>query len=245
MVWTPAPDPTLRLADHVRACAFDDVTILLDLQRSRYASISAHHWQILGTVADLDPNANAPARGSTGPSSEPAARQLAEPLLRQGLLTTSPRLHARPHLRLAEPRSTLDPAATGGFPGIGLTARFLMAAAGSAWWLRWRSLLQIAQRVQDRHPRTEAVTGPRRRERLAAAVAAFDTLRPLVFTARERCLFDSIALVCFLAREGLATRWVIGVATHPFRAHSWVQDGDTVLNDLHEHVRGFRPILAV
>jgi hypothetical protein len=35
------------------------------------------------------------------------------------------------------------------------------------------------------------------------------------------------------------------VTTRPFGAHSWVQDGTMVLNDQHEHVRGFRPILVV
>jgi len=81
--------------------------------------------------------------------------------------------------------------------------------------------------------------------RLRAALVTYEKLRPLVFTARDQCLFDSLALMNFLADECLFPRWVVGVKTSPFRAHSWVQFGDTVLNDQHENVRRFRSILVV
>lgn len=70
-------------------------------------------------------------------------------------------------------------------------------------------------------------------------------LRPLLFTAHDRCLHDSLALVNFLASESVSATWVIGVRTDPFAAHAWVQTGDLVLNDQHEHVRRFRPIVTV
>lgn len=76
-------------------------------------------------------------------------------------------------------------------------------------------------------------------------MAAYEKLRPLAYTARERCLYDSLALLNFLAGEGLFPTWVIGVRTRPFGAHSWLQSGPVVLNDLHDHVRRFRPILVV
>ena len=80
---------------------------------------------------------------------------------------------------------------------------------------------------------------------IARAIAAYETLRPFVFTARDKCLQDSLALIGFLASEGLFPHWVIGVKTRPFGAHSWVQLGPTVLNDHHDHVRQFVPILVV
>lgn len=83
------------------------------------------------------------------------------------------------------------------------------------------------------------------RPRLDDTVAAFHALRPLLFTARDRCLNDSLALVAFLAREGIASRWVIGVRVQPFGAHAWVQVDGLVLNDLHENVRHYEPILVV
>lgn len=80
---------------------------------------------------------------------------------------------------------------------------------------------------------------------LQEAVARFDGLRPLAFTAKDKCLFDSLALTIFLRREGFDARWVIGVIARPFQAHAWVQEGSAVLNDLHENVGRFAPILVV
>jgi hypothetical protein len=77
------------------------------------------------------------------------------------------------------------------------------------------------------------------------AIATYDRLRPLVLTKHDRCVHDSLTLLGFLASEGLFPHWVIGVKTGPFGAHSWVQSGATVLNDLHENVRRYRPILVV
>jgi len=39
--------------------------------------------------------------------------------------------------------------------------------------------------------------------------------------------------------------FVIGVATKPFLAHSWVQIGEYVLNDTAEHAQDFKPILSI
>jgi len=80
---------------------------------------------------------------------------------------------------------------------------------------------------------------------MKACASAFERLRPLVFTAQEKCLYDSLALMAFLASEGLFPRWIIGVKTGPFGAHAWVQSGHTVLSDQHEYVRRFQPILVV
>ena len=76
-------------------------------------------------------------------------------------------------------------------------------------------------------------------------VEAFLHLRALYFTTKDECLFDSLVLVEFLARHGLYPTWVIGVSTNPFKAHSWVQVGDRVLNDLPERVSMFTPILVI
>jgi hypothetical protein len=77
------------------------------------------------------------------------------------------------------------------------------------------------------------------------AALVFEKLRPLAFSTKDCCLRDSLALARFLALQGLHARWVIGIKTRPFGAHAWVQHDHLVLNDHHEHVSGFRPILVV
>jgi hypothetical protein len=77
------------------------------------------------------------------------------------------------------------------------------------------------------------------------AVSSYMRLRPFLFTAHDKCLLDSLTLIRFLARRRMFPAWVIGVRTRPFAAHSWVQSAGLVLNDVHEHVRSYTPILVV
>ena len=76
-------------------------------------------------------------------------------------------------------------------------------------------------------------------------LTSFLWLRALCYTAQRRCLFDSLVLSVYLTREKIPCTFVIGVATKPFLAHSWVQIGESVLNDTAERVQDFKPILSV
>lgn len=75
-------------------------------------------------------------------------------------------------------------------------------------------------------------------------VAIFDALRP-TFPVNYKCLFDSLALIEFLARYRLFPTWAYGVEIEPFNAHCWVQEGDILFNDIAEEVRRYTPIMAV
>ena len=128
--------------------------------------------------------------------------------------------------------------------------RFARSVASAACWIRCRSLQSIARDVARRRsrlrgPRLERNEADGAIEAMKPALAAYDALRPFVFTARDECLLDSLALLNFLSHDGFAPRWVLGVRTGPFAAHAWLQEGQTVLNDQHEYVRQFRPILVV
>ena len=125
-----------------------------------------------------------------------------------------------------------------------LCVRFAKAASSAYLSLRLRSLQSIASNVLRRRLRSRSGSASDDRS-LREGVAAYTQLRPLVFTVRDKCLFDSLAMLDFLAAEGLHVNWLIGVKTHPFTAHSWLQSGSFVLNDHHEHVRSYRPILGV
>jgi hypothetical protein len=60
-----------------------------------------------------------------------------------------------------------------------------------------------------------------------------------------KCFLRSFMLLRRLAREGHSARWVIGVTTWPFRAHCWLQSGDVVLDDDHDRVAAYAPILTL
>ncbi len=233
----------LRLASHVRACSCGHGVILLDLRCGRYLGISGTVSSTLAGHIDGWPPGYEPLDGHA--AKRDSVHSAAQSLISRGILTQQP-VDPTPTVSLEEATASLDAEATPGCGAFGVRhlLRFTTSFAAAAWGLRYRSLQAIACSVATRRarlpmPEAESVQAMR------SDVAAYEALRPFVFTAREKCLLDSLTLVSFLAKEGLAARWVIGVKTNPFGAHSWVQSGTTVLNDQHEYVCQFRPILVV
>lgn len=241
---TPAATwrPLLSLAAHVRACRVGEEVILMDLARGRYLGIGA-----AASAALRDVVSDWPGR-DIGVTGQGAGRQLplaAERLLRQGLLST-----ARPTAAVQlppAPRHSIDVQDDAAAMPMRTADMIEMAraAAGAAWSLRFRSIETqaslIARQRASRARDSPAMDPPR----LRSAVATYEKLRPLFFTARDKCLLDTYALLRFLAGRGLFPQGVIGVRTKPFRAHAWVQQGDLVLNDQRENVARFTPILAL
>jgi hypothetical protein len=82
-------------------------------------------------------------------------------------------------------------------------------------------------------------------ERARQLMEVFGRLRVFLFSHREECLHDSLALLEFLARYGIFPDWVFAVRARPFVAHCWVQYQDVVFNDTAEHVGGYTPIMVV
>lgn len=113
-------------------------------------------------------------------------------------------------------------------------------------WLRWKSFRDVVSRFENRERKNTSFTNARPDlTRLRKRVAVFRRLRPLLFTAYEKCLFDSLALNEFLRLSGIAPRWIFGVRSDPFGAHCWLQLADVVVNDDPEHVQQFTPIMAI
>ncbi|WP_425259076.1 lasso peptide biosynthesis B2 protein [Rubrivivax sp. RP6-9] len=220
--------------------------ILLDLRRSRYLGVPGTRFAALAAVVSGWPDPDGTTQGATlqGPADVDA---LAAPLLRQGLLSlnpSAPRAHA--NAPLAEPARSLNAEELVDAVSVDAvrTVRFVRCSASAALSLRLLSLQRIADRITTRRGQGVAKTTGPASHALRVAVAAYLRLRPLLLTAQDRCLQDSLSLLGFLGAEGWRPNWVIGVTTQPFRAHAWVQAGDLVLSDLHENVRRYTPILV-
>lgn len=233
--------PRLRLADHVRACCADGQIILLDLRRNRYVGVGARPSltsAIEGWPASPD---------EAGPPAAPThfARMLA-PLVAQGLVTDKPKKARLPTQQLEAPGRSLNADDSAPHPPVGWhrACRFHRSAAAASLRLRCQSLAGIADAVATRRASPPGPGDASTLEIAQEAVAAYQRLRLFAFSAHDRCLHDALTLVGFLAAEGIAAHWVIGVRTRPFGAHSWAQIGDIVLNDQHEQVRRFAPILV-
>jgi Transglutaminase-like superfamily len=226
----------------MRSCVVGDQVVLLDLKRSRYLGLSRRQWNSVTTSTGPDGANASHAHGRSGSGSRP----FVESLLRKRILTTAPAPRERQPAHLLSPATSIDVRRTATDPHISAAdiCRFAGAAALAALWLRFRSLDSITRFIEGRHRECDR-RDTTRAARLTRSVAVFDRLRPLAFTSKDKCLYDSLTLTIFLAGRSIAAQWVIGVAARPFEAHSWVQDGSEVLNDLHENVGRFTPLLVV
>ena len=235
------------LAPHVYPCVTDDHVVLLDLERDKYVGVGREQMSSLATQVR-----GWPLIGSATAADERSPNTRAEAVLARmlaaGMLTTDASVgkEARPikmpvaAAPLVEPQLEWRPAF-----GLRDVVRFLFASAITALLLRLLPIRAVMRGVMERKARAVARAERFDAEVARQATAAFIRLRPLVFGAQDRCLYDSLSLTRFLSYYGQFPTCVIGVQTGPFGAHCWVQDGDVVLNDEPEYVRRFTPIFAV
>jgi hypothetical protein len=101
-----------------------------------------------------------------------------------------------------------------------------------------RTVSSVAGR-KNRHP--PATPDP---DAVRALVSAFQSLRSL-FPANYLCLFDSLALLYFLAMDGIYPTWVFAVRFDPWKAHCWLQTDTVLLNEEVDETSEYTPIMAI
>jgi hypothetical protein len=242
MSTTTPIQPEYRLADHVRACHVDGQVILLDLQRDKYIGVGGPLTSALSMRISGWPV-------STPDSSQPNGDEMERWVgnLRNQAMLVSASTPAPAYESLASPHDSLSHCEHAHAPGVSWR-RFLAlahAAVLTSHWLKRHRMATIARKLSALRPVYAWAGEVGQRRELRHASAWYQRMRPLVITSHDKCLHDSLTLLRFLAAEKLYPSWVVGVRTRPFAAHSWVQSGDLVLNDTHEYVRGFTPILVV
>jgi hypothetical protein len=235
-----------QLPLHVYACVCDRRVVLLDLRKDRYLALDAPSEQLLTRLVSGWPSLS---REKVLMSELPQTdRDIVAKLIEMGLLMgtsefgkdATPASIESPTMELVEEDPEVRPRIHGHH-----IANFLYSWAAAAFFFRRRPLEQIVSHVSRR--KEQNLVGDRMLDLAVASdlVSAFDFLRPLIFTARDACLFHSFALIQFLARYGVFPKWVFGVRAGPFAAHCWVQSANVVFNDTAEHARLFTPIMTV
>jgi hypothetical protein len=236
--------PAYALASHVFACLDGDRVVLLDLKQDRYFTFERMKARGLETFVAGWP---APPACDSGGGRIADGESIAQQLFQRGLLR-----HRRP---AGETGRQAIPLACRELPSdqygesqpwrLGHIVAFLIATLTAVFSLRCRSLESVVRRVKARKARSCHPPSLADLERARELTAVFIDLRPLLFSSRDKCLFESLVLIEFLASHGLFPGWVFGVQARPFAAHCWVQHGETVLNDTLEHLARYRPIMAV
>jgi hypothetical protein len=173
--------------------------------------------------------------------------ELVESLTRNGIITSNPAL-GKPFVESAcpvpESRIEAYESTTSEHVPLQWTLRALLACARIDLRLRTGALARTLAVTERRRLRAESSRAIRSTPHVSALVAAFQMFRPL-YPRSYLCLFDSLALLEFLAGYHILPRVVFGVVADPFQAHCWLQDGSTVINDELERVGKYKPILSV
>jgi hypothetical protein len=229
---------------HAYCCEFDDGAILLDLRSDTYLGIDAQHLSNLRACIGNWPNSDRIDR-EVEHHDVPASESLLVDLLARGILTTTPTSSQSPPA--PNPTTALTVTSSERMRRrIPLTqiAQFSIALLVVMSCLKRNRLPALLGWLRQRQfsiHRGNLVT----QEEIVKRLASFLRLRIWCYTARQRCLFDSLALTVYLTNAKIPCTFVIGVASKPFLAHSWVQIGDSVLNDTAEHAQNFKTILSI
>lgn len=234
--WMPA---------HVRACPTASGAVILDLKRNRYFGIGTKETRALFALEQNWSQANVHANQFLEPMPLDSALRLANHFVEAGFLSRDV-----PEATLTTGSIDLGGTLTsvgyevGHSVSIGLEhfVRFLRACAWSRRSLRSRTLYSVACEISGAK---QQPSQPFDAQRAVDLVCVFRRLRPFAFTAKDQCLFHALALVKFLSYYQVFPTWVIGVRARPWAAHSWVQQGNLLLDSNPEHVCEYTPILTV
>jgi hypothetical protein len=234
------------LAEHVFVCLNGEHLVLLDLKEDRYWALEASKTSGLGAFVagwpvkptDVTPSAESPT---------PEMADAIEVLRGRGLLADGvpPGKDATPVAATIPGRELAAEGSLAAGRGAGSWPCFFAASATAKLALRTWPFERVIRRVKRRKTLVGPKAGQLDVERARKLVEAFTRYRVFLFSSKNECLYDSLALLEYLARYGIYADWVFGVQTRPFAAHCWVQHGDLVFNDTVEHVSGYSPIMVV
>jgi hypothetical protein len=233
------------LALHIFVCRDEEFIVVLDLKQDRYFALEAAKTAPLGTVL---PGWPVPPPPGGVVSSEQVTAEVAAPLLRRGWVLENP-ADSKEATPVVAPGPAIELIRPSDVSRVRLGARtviaFVVASVLAKFVLRFWRFERVIRRVAERKARRPERQQPLDLERVRDLVDAFDRMRVFLFSSREECLHDSLAVLEFLAQHGVFPTWVFGVRARPFIAHCWVQSGGVVCNDTVEHVTAYVPIMLV
>lgn len=245
--WTDPHAMPFLLANHVHLCQTDDGVVILDLKRHKYMGLGTSSSRSLAMFIRGWP-AREDRRASTLSIENAGVERVINKMVAGGLLTRDERLGRDfAEIALDAASGTLDAHHWADAPRVrfGHVVTLVVACCRTAVALHWRSLEFAVHRLRTRKARATAASPHFDLARARYLVSVFCHVRPLLYTSKEKCLFDSLVLAEFLASYGMFPTVVFGVATAPFRAHCWVQQNGLVFNCHSEYVQIYTPILAI
>jgi hypothetical protein len=224
------------LPEHVYFCGRGTSLIFLDLRHDSYVRIGGDEASAFCT-AFSDSASGECASDSGSPLSK---------FLSRGLLTTSID-KAKPVSPTEAPLPVAALLPSDARPTAPIRVadviRFIWACTAAATRLRLQPIESIVKSVRCRKYHRQK-PDPIDLSAIRSLVAAFQRLRVL-FPANYLCLFDSLALIEFLACYDFYPTWIFAVRFDPWAAHCWLQVGEVAVNEDPEITEDYTPIMEV
>lgn len=244
------------LLKHVFLCVVDASAVLLDLHNDKYISLDPERTTTLLSLLSIGEENRLISekcifKKYTSNSSRQYAGNESKTIKLVGNLTrhnllTSDIANSREETLLTVNIPPLDSSGYvfGNRPNIniGHILRFFMSCAVASLKLKFTSTEKMVNSVK-RRKRWNSLNPDMDKARYLVEI--FNILRPLFFASRGHCLFDSLALIEFMARYSIYPTWVFGVKMGPFLAHCWVQDNHFIYNESLAQAHYFTPIMVV
>jgi len=223
------------LPRHVHVCRRGEDFVFLDLRQDDYTLVNGAAAAALRASIFMEHDV----------ANETVASDPLRALLEGGLLTTDESIGKQLNVTQVEPAVDqlldFDTIADAHITAIAFL-RFFSACSVAALRLRWGRLENTIQSIVRRKSRHSAQ--PLDVARARELTAVFYKLRAL-FPFNYLCLFDSLALIEFLARYRIFPTWVFGVKLEPWAAHCWIQHGPLAFNENPETAAGYTPIMVI
>jgi Transglutaminase-like superfamily len=260
-------DRSYLIPSHVHVCITGDGSVMLDLKRDKYFGLGRKDTWLLATMVDDWPSPAWACTSAESPNPE-AAKRICRSMFEEGLLVEVDTLASGRRLQQHSDACETDGVSSAGRGRLSIdmkapllsvgdeievpaairfrhVARFAAAYAWAFYSLRGRPLMATVAAV--RVQKNQHLQSGARWEllRLAGLIDIFRRLRPYLFAAEGHCMVHALTLVRFLGSYDIYPDWVIGVATQPWAAHSWVQWGNYLLDTNPEKVCQYTPILVV
>jgi hypothetical protein len=218
----------------------------LDVNRDSYQCVGRRQFEALGPLLEGWKEPADTSADGTGPLPR-VASELANALLNQGILSENS----------ADTKDALPTCFV--HPVQAIDSDYPKGSFGSTWRHAvafFASCMRASRELSAQPLRVtlEATRARKTRRSTRPDAPDFDRVRSLVLVFNRLrwfyprpylCLFDSLALLHFLAKFDLFPEWVFAVSADPFEAHCSVQLGSVVLNDTVERVSGLTPIMYV
>lgn len=223
------------LAEDVYVCVTQNHALFLDLKQDKYSAVplGAEPAGDAALDARLAPHRNALLEA--GLLSTTSARALA----------AAPIADVKGHI-FGDVDARMFGLTGDDAKGVAIELRdvldFFVASYHAALDLKSRHISEIVSDVRAR--KAEAGDPAPDLATIRKLTAIYARLRPW-YPRKYLCLYDSLALVEFMARRGVYPDWIYAVQAQPFGAHCWVEYDGLLLNEGSEYAGQFTPIMAV